>query len=171
MSATPAPPIVKMMNYSAISLKEATIGGITFVGFRDNLEKLSTSQFKSLDGFPLPNLLLIGKICTNWILLRPVVWSLYIRLVPKVSDKRIQNLSLNCQSFPCFLFSLSQSLKEYSLPDDLPHKFILCQVSSKMPFKLFFYNSAHLQQLHFFLVWAKINPIFWKNATFVDLWK
>ena len=35
----------------------------------------------------------------------------------------------------------------------------------------FFYNSVHLQQLHFFLLWAEINPIFWKNAKFVGLLK
>ena len=33
----------------------------------------------------------------------------------KVSDKRIQNLSLNFQSCLCILFSLSQSLKEHIL--------------------------------------------------------
>ena len=39
------------------------VKGHTFVGFRDNLEKLSTSQFKSQDGVPLPIFLLIEKIC------------------------------------------------------------------------------------------------------------
>ena len=43
-----------------------------------------------------------------------------------------------------------------------------CHQFSNSWFELFFYNSAHLQQLHFFLFWAEINPIFWKNAKFVN---
>ena len=46
-----------------------------------------------------------------------------------------------------------------------------CHQLSNFWFELFFYNSGHLQQLHFFLLWAGINPIFWKNAKFVNLWK
>ena len=62
---------------------------------------------------------------------RLVVWSLYIRLLPKVSDKRIQKLSLNCQSFLCFLFSLSQSFNEYILPCDFSQKHFWYPISSK----------------------------------------
>ena len=46
-----------------------------------------------------------------------------------------------------------------------------CHQLSNFWFELFFYNSGHLQQLHFFLLLAGINPIFWKNAKFVNLWK
>ena len=46
-----------------------------------------------------------------------------------------------------------------------------CHQSSNFWFELFFYNSGHLHQLHFFLLWAGISPIFWKNAKFVSLWK
>ena len=35
-----------------------------------------------------------------------------------------------------------------------------CHQLSNFWFELFFYNSGHLQQLHFFLLWAGINPIF-----------
>ena len=91
---------------------------------------------------------------------RLVVWSLYIRLLPKVSDKRIQNLSLNCQSFLCFLFSLSQSCNEYSLPGDFSQKHFWYPISSKMPIINIFwfelncclsgYIFQHFQQMHFF---------------------
>ena len=72
------------------------------------------------------------KSVWNLYKIRAVVWSLYIRLLPKISDKRIQNLSLNCQSFLCFLFSLSHSFNEYSLPDDFSQKHFWCQISSKI---------------------------------------
>ena len=57
-------------------------------------------------------------------------------MLPKVSDKRIQNLSLNCQSFLWFLFSLSQSLKEYLLPDDLLNNYFLCKSSKQIVYKI-----------------------------------
>ena len=75
---------------------------------------------------------------------RLVVWSLYSRLFPKVSDKRIQNLSLNCQSFLCFCFSLSQSFNEYSVPGDFSQKHYWYLLSSKMP------------TIHIFLIWIVV---------------
>ena len=105
---------------------------------------------------------------------RLVVWSLYIRLLPKVSDKRIQNLSLNCQSFLCFCFSLSQSFNEYSVPGDFSQKHFWYLLSSKMPTIHIFliwivvylatlsniFNSCSF----FFLLRIENNPIFCKNA-------
>ena len=101
-------------------------------------------------------------------------WSLYIRLLPKVSDKRIQNLSLNCQSFLCFCFSLSQSFNEYSVPGDFSQKHFWYLLSSKMPTIHIFliwivvylatlsniFNSCSF----FFLLRIENNPIFCKNA-------
>ena len=77
--------------------------------------------------------------------------------------KRIQNLLPKCQSFLCFLFSFCHSLKEYSLPGANNQHFFLLE--------LCFYNSVHLQQLHFFLLCVEINQIFWKNAKFVGFLK
>ena len=78
-------------------------------------------------------MLFLAFDCCTMCPYRLVVWSLYIRLLPKVSDKRIQNLSLNCQSFLCFCFSLSQSFNEYSVPGDFSQKHFWSLLSSKMP--------------------------------------
>ena len=56
----------------------------------------------------------------------------------------IQNLSLNCQSFLCFLFSLSQSFNEYSLPGDFSQKHFWYPISSKMPI------------INIFLIWIVV---------------
>ena len=81
-------------------------------------------------------------------------------MVPNVSDKRIQNLSLNCQSFLWFLFSLSQSLKEYLLPGDLLDNYFLCKSSKQIVCKIG-------------KKWFKVNmcwadQIFWFNLFFHD---
>ena len=81
-------------------------------------------------------------------------------MFPKFSDKRIQNLSLNCQSFFWFLFSLSQSLKEYILPDDLLDNYFLCKSSKQIVCKIG-------------KKWFKVNmcwadQIFWINLFFHD---
>ena len=54
-------------------------------------------------------------------------------MVPKFSDKRIQNLSLNCQSFLCLCLSLSQNFNEYSVPGVFSQKDFWYLFSSKMP--------------------------------------
>ena len=112
---------------------------------------------------------------------RLVDWSRYIRLLPKISDKRIQNIALNCQSFLCFLFSLSQSFNEYSVPGDFSHKHFWYRISSKVPTINHFliwivvylatlsniFNSCSL----FFLLWTENNQIFCKHARFHYVWK
>ena len=112
---------------------------------------------------------------------RLVDWGRYIRLLPKISDKRIQNIALNCQSFLCFLFSLSQSFNEYSVPGDFSHKHFWYRISSKVPTINHFliwivvylatlsniFNSCSL----FFLLWTENNQIFCKHARFHYVWK
>ena len=74
--------------------------------------------------------------------------------------KRIQNLLPKCQSFLCFLFSFCHSLKEYSLPGANNQHFFLLE--------LCFYNSVHLQQLHFFFYERKLIQYFKKMPNLQD---